>query len=287
MMLYVKHSAQMCNRLWALTPALAYALHKRKRLYVLFAKKDYIDCFPNLKTSKYIKFLFSHNSSSPLSLEWRLALISEKYNLEVDGDLRDIIDVGGLSFIDGWQHSSDYSYITEQRVEIVKLFEPDTFVVNRVKGYFKDYKGITVGLHIRRGDYKDYLGGKYFYPDDVYLKIIDRLRTQIVREGKNVRFIICSNDSFAIPTTYSDVFSIRESNGITDLYALSCSDYIIGPPSSYSQWASFYGNVPLYVLLNAEVEVDIDDFSRIVTFNRFENGRQLFLNEDKQEYYFV
>ena len=34
-MLYVKHSAQMCNRLWALTPALAYALHKRKRLYVI------------------------------------------------------------------------------------------------------------------------------------------------------------------------------------------------------------------------------------------------------------
>ena len=32
MLLYVKHFAQMCNRLWALTPALAFALHKRKAM---------------------------------------------------------------------------------------------------------------------------------------------------------------------------------------------------------------------------------------------------------------
>jgi hypothetical protein len=35
---------------------------------------------------------------------------------------------------------------------------------------------------------------------------------------------------------------------IEDLYALASCDYIIGPPSTFSQWASFYGNVPRYMV---------------------------------------
>jgi hypothetical protein len=30
-----------------------------------------------------------------------------------------------------------------------------------------------------------------------------------------------------------------------DLYSLARCDYVFGPPSTYSQWASFYGNKPL------------------------------------------
>lgn len=284
MLLYVKHFAQMCNRLWALTPVLAYALHKRQKLYVLFPDKEYVDCFPNLKNSKYIKFIFSHDSSSPLSLEWRLALLSEKYNLEVKGDLKDTTDVRRISFFDGWQHSSDISYIAEHKQEIVELFKPKEQVVNNVKSYFDDYDGLTIGLHIRRGDYKDYLGGKYYYIDDVYSNIIDSLRRKMEVEGKRVRFLICSNDSVSIPDECNDVFSIQGANGITDLYALSCCDFIIGPPSSFSQWASFYGDVPLFVLLNANPDLDKDFFSKIITFNKFENGKRIVLNEIKQEY---
>ena len=34
---------------------------------------------------------------------------------------------------------------------------------------------------------------------------------------------------------------------IGDLYSLAACDYIIGPPSTYTQWASFYGQVPRFV----------------------------------------
>ena len=284
MLLYVKHFAQMCNRLWALTPVLAYALHKQQKLYVLFPRKEYVECFPNLKRSKYIKFLFSHDSSSPLSLEWRLASLSEKCNLEVKGDLKNVTDVRKFSFFNGWQHSSDISYIAEHKQEIIKLFKPNEQVVNNVKSYFDDYDGMTIGLHIRRGDYNNYLGGKYFFTDGVYRDIIGSLRGKVDVDGKRVRFLICSNDSTTIPDECNDVFSIQGANGITDLYALSCCDYIIGPPSSFSQWASFYGNVPLYVLLNDKPDVEMSLFSRIVTFNKFENGKRLVLDEKRQEY---
>lgn len=32
---------------------------------------------------------------------------------------------------------------------------------------------------------------------------------------------------------------------VEDLYALAECDYLIGPPSTFTVWASFYGNVPL------------------------------------------
>ena len=156
-----------------------------------------------------------------------------------------------------------------------------------MKDYFHGYDGITVGIHIRRGDYKDYLGGRYFFSDDVYLNVINDFRKQMDAEGKRVRFLICSNDNITITDKSNDIFSIQGSNGITDLYALSCCDYIIGPPSSYSQWASFYGNVPLRFLLDTNSSVSIDNYSRIVTFNKFENGKILKFEEVKREYFIM
>ena len=70
---------------------------------------------------------------------------------------------------------------------------------------------------------------------------------------RNVRFLICSNEDgidkeLLKMVSDTNIFSIENTNGITDLYALSKCDYIIGVPSSYSQWASFMGDVPLYLI---------------------------------------
>lgn len=285
MLVYVKHFAQMCNRLWALVPVLAYAMHRQQKIYVLFAKKEYVDCFPNLKNNQYVKFLFSHNSSSPLALEWRLSLLSERAGLELKGDLRDVTHIGGFSFVDGWQHSSDMSFIKEHRNEITKLFQPDTIVTQKVESYFNNFHGLTIGVHVRRGDYKNYLGGKYCYTDDVYNSLIDKLRSHFSSKGIRPRFLICSNENHSIPNDNNDIISIEDSDGITDLYALSCCDYIIGPPSSYSQWASFYGSVPLFVILDKNPQIQLNLFSKIISFNRFENGRMLCFNEQIGKYF--
>jgi hypothetical protein len=45
-----------------------------------------------------------------------------------------------------------------------------------------------------------------------------------------------------------------------DLYALAKYDYILGPLSSYSQWASFYGNKPLYQLSGSKDRLDHGKF---------------------------
>jgi len=45
---------------------------------------------------------------------------------------------------------------------------------------------------------------------------------------------------------------------VEDLYALAECDYIIGPPSTYTLWASFYGDTPLWFM---EHKGDIPDLS--------------------------
>lgn len=287
MLLYIKHFAQLCNRLWALTPVLAYALQNKKRLNVLYAKKAYVDCFPNLLSSKSIRFLFSHDAPHSKALEWRIALLSEKLNLEIKNELRNVDNIGMFSFFDGWSHSADVSYIAEHKHEIVRLFTPSSAVVNKVKSYFDGYDGLTVGVHIRRGDYKSYLNGKYFFSDKVYLDIIEEMRQSMNNGKKNVRFLICTNEKFDIPAGTDDTFTIDNADGVTDLYALSCCDYIAGPPSSYSQWASFYGDVPLFVILNENPQIHLNAFSKIVYFNHFENGRVLCFDDLIGEYYIL
>jgi hypothetical protein len=46
-----------------------------------------------------------------------------------------------------------------------------------------------------------------------------------------------------------------------DLHALSLCDYILASTySSYSRWASFYGNVPLYQVDDPGAEFSVEDF---------------------------
>lgn len=275
----------MCNRLWAFMPVLAYALQKRQKLYVLFAKKGYLDYFPHLKQSKIVRFLFSHDRPIPASLEWRLGLYSERHHLEVTDDLRKLKHTGLFSFVDGWQHRCDVSFVAEQKKNIIKIFQPADSVIKKVKGNFSHYDGITVGVHIRRGDYKDYLNGRYYYSNEVYLHAMEKLHNLFAAESRNVRFLICSNEQFVPPSSNQDIFSIDGADAITDLYALSCCDYIIGPPSSFSQWASFYGEVPICFLLDINQEFFKDSFSRIVTMDTFENGKRVLMDENTHQYY--
>ena len=71
------------------------------------------------------------------------------------------------------------------------------------------------------------------------------LEQQLTREGKSVTFLLCSNEP--LKEANFKHFSIQKGPGdmIGDLYSLASCDYIIGPPSTYSMWASFYGRKKL------------------------------------------
>jgi hypothetical protein len=118
---------------------------------------------------------------------------------------------------------------------------------------------LLIGVHIRRGDYQTFQGGKYYYENSVYLKYMTQIYEIFQQEQKSVVFLLCSNE------TISEVFNQFEvytgtGHLIEDLYCLAKCDYLMGPTSTYTSWASIYGNVPLCHLQTRDQVLQLSDF---------------------------
>ncbi len=101
----------------------------------------------------------------------------------------------------------------------------------------------VVGVHIRHGDYASHLDGRFFYPVPTYLRLMRDC--QALLAPQRVAFLIFSNAEHAA-TEFAEFDATPGPGGlVSDLHALSLCDRIIGPPSSYSSWAAFYGRVPI------------------------------------------
>lgn len=115
-----------------------------------------------------------------------------------------------------------------------------------------------VGVHLRQGDYATFKDGRFFYSHQQYRHVMDQV--QAVFPDQNVAFFMCSDAPLA-REMFSD-FDMSYGNGheLEDLYALAACDRVIGPPSTYSQWASFYGSVPRYQIWDPAAAVTASQF---------------------------
>jgi len=117
---------------------------------------------------------------------------------------------------------------------------------------------VLVGVHIRHGDYKGYLGGKFFYEIDNFITIMKK--TEKLFPDKKVGFLICSDESHNSDHFSGFTVTFGTNHIIEDMYSLARCDHIIGTPSTYSRWACFYGNVPTYHITNINKEFTLEDF---------------------------
>lgn len=116
---------------------------------------------------------------------------------------------------------------------------------------------ILVGVHVRQGDYAAWRNGKYYFSLKEY-----QIGMKLVQEmfsGHNVHFLIASS-SIADRTvfdgmnvTYSTSLE-KSTHYIGDMYELSQCDLILGPPSTFSAWAAFLGQVPILPFLGKRTE---------------------------------
>ena len=121
------------------------------------------------------------------------------------------------------------------------------------------------GVHIRRGDYARYEGGKYFFTDEVYADKMMQLVKQNKGNGKTCAFVICSNEPVIKENYPEELLLITGARHfITDLYLLAACDGIIGPPSTFSGWASFYGKVPIQHIEFKEDVICLGDYLKVV-----------------------
>lgn len=285
MIIIDRHVGQMCNRLWSLLPIISYSFERKEKVVILWSPKDIEICFPNLTKTKNIYFLFS-GVSRP-AWWWRIENVLQGVFPNVNEPL-EIFNPKGkyhVHFIDAWKHSDDVSFINKNKEIIKLLFTPNQTVLNKILKSIGFFNGYTIGIHIRRGDYKEFLCGRYYYSIDKWAKYIDFLNSQF--DDKQVRFLICSNEQdignkIAELLPYINIITIADTDGLTDLYALSICDYILGVPSSYSQWASFVGDVPLYLITDDRFP-QIEDFHKITHFNHFDDGSRLLFKQNNYQ----
>lgn len=139
--------------------------------------------------------------------------------------------------------------LMKHRDEVVKALRFDPDILREAAGiktgtFRKD--SLNVALHIRRGDYREFLGGMLCYSDETYQSVADLV---CAASDRPVRFHLFSDEVVAEGTfSRHDVVAHCGNDPELDLAIMASCDAIVGPSSSFSQWASFIGDVPIHVL---------------------------------------
>lgn len=104
-------------------------------------------------------------------------------------------------------------------------------------------KGTAIlGCHIRQGDYATWRKGEFYFESTEYARMLHELSDRIGPDSKILVFSNVKQD----PSVFSGLnVEFRRGSISRDLEDMMGCDYLVGPPSSFSLWASFAGNVPL------------------------------------------
>lgn len=202
-----------------------------------------------------LKYLFSP-SCKILKVKKRYEL-SDKYFL-------DLLERKKIIITYGWLFRDRDSF--NKHLDILKkFFSPIEIHARNVDRLIQNCRSeqeknkLLIGVHLRRGDYQTFQGGKYYYENSVYLQYMTQVYEIFQQEQKSVAFLLCSNE--AISEVFNQ-FEVYTGTGhlIEDLYCLAKCDYLMGPISTYTSWASIYGNVPLCHLQTRDQVLQLSNF---------------------------
>jgi hypothetical protein len=274
---------QLANRLIFFAHAIAFASLNGFKVINLtfysysasfdFLDRDYLCRYPRPKNSIQLPMLFR-------KLLYRIVFFASNtfgyvsnrlvtfYNYSNEKEIKlytdptcfDLISNSKFIFLKGWM-LRDYVSLALNKTLILDFFALKKPIKDKIISYMNRLKSEStsvIGIHVRRGDYKNFMQGKYYYSDNDYMYIMSRM-TYLV--GDNIIFLICSNEK--VDTTQFNEYNIvpGPGNSIEDLYCLSLCDYIIGPPSTFSLWASFVGSKLLYHIEDSRKPFVLNDFS--------------------------
>lgn len=173
---------------------------------------------------------------------------SGKFDLEAHPDYLMRFRKSGLVFLSGLFFSAP-TCMARQRQYLLSYFALNDELEVRCQALVaaaRKGEDVLVGIHIRHGDYRTYCNGLMYYSTPEFVTVMKNLANQV--QNRNVRFLICSDEPQARSFFEGLNVVISDEIAVVDLYALAACDFICGPNSTFSQWASFYGGVPLHVL---------------------------------------
>lgn len=94
---------------------------------------------------------------------------------------------------------------------------------------------VSIGVHLRKGDYASWGGGKYYYADSTYASVLTETKKLFI--DKDI-CVICFSDENVNLSVFADM-TISNNTWFIDHHLMSLCDFLIGPPSTFSMWASY------------------------------------------------
>ena len=262
-LVYVHDAGGLCNRIFPFANLVAFAAeHDAVILNPAFAR--YADCFVGTRNGTIPTYPSPKKQVNPHWREFFVGLSrirSRIANRLQPGRVISIADseplrldipeqrvrLGAASCVRG-VYVIDRANFPKHADTIRQYFQPIETVRDEVQECLRSARlgcDLLVGVHIRQGDYRNHYHGMLFYETPEYCKLMEKVRDRLAQ--RKARFLVCSD----VPQDFTSFAGLDCVPGpgteLGDLYSLAACDYLMGPPSTYSQWASFYGQVPRYV----------------------------------------
>ncbi|MFT3807431.1 alpha-1,2-fucosyltransferase [Arenimonas sp.] len=182
---------------------------------------------------------------------WPIIHIGERSRLDLDRCAEQLVSIAAsrTTFLTGLYFSAPAS-MRKNRTSLLESFAPIDELqtrVDRLLARTAGRPGPLIGVHMRRGDYRTYCDGIMYYSAAEYADVMRSLANSSRHRG-GARFLVCTDEPVE-PGSFDGLdVTVSTESPIVDLYSLAACDMIVGPNSSFSQWASYYGDVPLHVL---------------------------------------
>jgi len=254
------------NQLWTHANVLAFCLARQIPFYSLVfpENENFVgresasslirNCCVEQSASRSIRLRMLYKAALRIP-SWPVVSVGDRTCLELDACADELTSMASRRtvFMTGLYLSAPDS-VREQRAQLLAYFAPVPRIRSSVEALLASARaggGLLVGVHIRRGDYRTYSDGLMYYEVGEYAHV---MRSIAEKHGGAVKFLICSDEAVDPRDLLGLDAVVSDSAHLVDMYALAGCDLIVGPDSTFSHWASYYGNVPIHILNYKAVE---------------------------------
>jgi hypothetical protein len=256
------------NRLFLFSHLIAFSEQFKIPLYNL-AFAEYREHFNHFENDKYCTYGLPHGGDFRKVAQARvlgeIGLIptvkfwdTEDVVFDAEGieDKRiSLLIESPMVVFEGWRLRS-HTRLGQIKDTIREVFRPNDVIAGQVSkriDRMNEIGDIKVGVHVRWGDFR---GTENFFALETFLVRMGEIRN--ILHPRKVAFLICSPEKIESSSLPGDAILFQDSSPICDLYSLASCDYLLGPPSTFSGWASFYGERPIFTMRGSR---KIDDLS--------------------------
>lgn len=256
-MIFVRDKGQMCNNILQYGHVYAWGREQgRKTMSMRFAYKYQYFHICNTSYHNFPTYLYAKYGA-------KMGLFSVVCFDREGADYQEAerqMERHNTLVVEGW-YARWYDLFLKYKQDIIRLFAFNKDIEQRVGTLLDD--SLRLGIHIRRGDYRNFQGGRFLYSDEQYLNVIRSFLSLFPQQ--QVHLYICGNDPHLDKEYYLQQLpacqvTFPDGNPGEDLCLLSHCDYLIGAPSTFSLVAAMYRDLPLYWVEDPTLQVSQDSF---------------------------